>query len=127
MNVGPLQSTFRSWAGNSLIDWLFMLGLLSIGAALVLGIGLRIAAVSGIALVALMWLAVYPPARHTSTGTPTGSNNPLVDDHVLEAMTCAAREVTARNSAARGWSATTSGPAGDLRGVAIAPQVSQYQ
>ena len=85
--VGPFQATFHSLAGNPVADWLFMLGLLGIGTALVLGIGLRIAAVAGVALVAMMWFAVYPPARHTATGAATSSVNPLVDDHVLEALT----------------------------------------
>lgn len=84
--VGPFQSTFHSLAGNALVDWLFMLGLLGIGTALILGIGLRITAVTGVALVAMMWLAVYPPAQHTATGAATSSVNPLVDDHVLEAL-----------------------------------------
>ena len=86
VEVGPFQSTFHSWAGKGVIDWLFMLGLLGIGMALVLGIGLRIAAVAGVLLVALMWFAVYPPARYTAAGTATGSNNPFVDDHVIEAL-----------------------------------------
>jgi len=85
--VGPFQTTFHSLAGNPVADWLFMLGLLGIGTALILGIGLRIAAVAGVALVATMWFAVYPPARHTATGAATSSVNPLVDDHVLEALT----------------------------------------
>lgn len=61
--VGPFQSTFHSMAGTAWADWLFMLALLGVGAALILGIGLRAAAVAGIALVAMMWLAVYPPAH----------------------------------------------------------------
>jgi thiosulfate dehydrogenase [quinone] large subunit len=84
--VGPFQSAFHSMAGNGFVDWAFMLGLLGIGSALVLGVGLRIAAVCGVALVAMMWFAVYPPARHTAAGAPTSSVNPLVDDHVLEAL-----------------------------------------
>jgi len=84
--AGPFQSTFHSWAGNGFVDWLFMLALLGVGGALILGIGLRIAAVCGVALVAMMWLAVYPPARYTSAGTATSSVNPVVDDHVLEAL-----------------------------------------
>ena len=45
--VGPFESTFHAWAGAPWADWLFMLGLLGIGIALILGIGLRAAAVSG--------------------------------------------------------------------------------
>ena len=51
-----------------------MLGLLGIGLALVLGIGLRIAAVAGTALLVMMWLAELPL-----------ENNPIVDDHLVYA------------------------------------------
>ena len=85
--VGPFQSAFHSMAGNGFVDWLFMLALLGIGTALILGVGMRVAAVSGVLLVGMMWLAVFPPARYTAAGTATGSVNPLVDDHVLEALT----------------------------------------
>ena len=84
--VGPFQSTFHSMAGTWWADWLFMLALLGIGVALILGIGLRAAAVAGIALVALMWLAVYPPAQHSAAGALTGSANPFVDEHVMDAF-----------------------------------------
>jgi thiosulfate dehydrogenase [quinone] large subunit len=84
--VGPFQSTFHSMAGTAWADWLFMLALLGIGAALILGIGLRAAAVAGIALVALMWLAVYPPAQHTAAGVLTASANPFVDEHAMDAF-----------------------------------------
>src|SRR5680860_209629 len=47
---GPFASFYQSLAGNSFIDTLFMAGLLGIGVALTLGIGMRIAAVSGVAL-----------------------------------------------------------------------------
>ncbi|MEY9857807.1 thiosulfate dehydrogenase [quinone] large subunit [Catenulispora sp. GAS73] len=84
--VGPFQSAFHSMAGNGFVDWAFMLGLLGIGTALVLGVGLRIAAACGVVLVAMMWFAVYPPAQHTASGAATSSVNPLIDDHVLEAL-----------------------------------------
>ncbi|MEY9931796.1 thiosulfate dehydrogenase [quinone] large subunit [Catenulispora sp. GP43] len=84
--VGPFQSAFHSMAGNGFVDWAFMLGLLGIGGALILGVGLRVAAVSGVVLVAMMWFAVYPPAQHTAAGAATSSVNPFVDDHVLEAL-----------------------------------------
>ncbi|NUP51892.1 MAG: hypothetical protein HOW97_31920 [Catenulispora sp.] len=93
VSVGPFQSAFHSMAGNGFVDWMFMLGLLGIGAAMVTGVGLRIAAVSGILLVTMMWLAVYPPAQHTAKGAATGSNNPFVDDHVLEALALTAAAV----------------------------------
>ena len=62
-------------AGQGWVDWLFMLGLLGIGLALVLGIGLRAAAVAGTALLVMMWAALIPL-----------ENNPLVDDHLVYAL-----------------------------------------
>ena len=39
--VGPFEDIFHSWAGTPWANWLFMIGLLGIGIALILGIGLR--------------------------------------------------------------------------------------
>lgn len=86
VQVGPLRSTFHSMAGDSWVNWLFMLGLLGIGVAVMAGIGLRVAAVSGVALLAMMWLAEFPLAQHTNAGAPSGSTNPLVDYHVVYAI-----------------------------------------
>jgi thiosulfate dehydrogenase (quinone) large subunit len=86
VDVGPLRSVFHSMAGSWPVDWLFMLGLLGIGTALLLGIASRITAGAGILLLALMWLAEFPPARSTSGGSSSGSANPLVDYHFLYAV-----------------------------------------
>ncbi|HEU5426613.1 MAG TPA: DoxX family membrane protein [Actinocrinis sp.] len=86
VNVGPWQSMYHAWAGKQWADWLFMLGLLGIGLALILGIGLRFAAVAGTVLVAFMWFAVFPPAQHAADGSATGSVNPFVDEHVMDAL-----------------------------------------
>ena len=86
VSAGPFQSTFHSMAGQGWANWLFMLALLGIGTALILGVGLRLAAIAGTVLVAMMWFAVYPPARHAADGTATGSVNPFVDDHVMDAL-----------------------------------------
>jgi thiosulfate dehydrogenase (quinone) large subunit len=86
VNVGPFASTFQHWAGQGWADWMFMLALLGIGLALILGIGLRVAAVAGIVLVAMMWAAVWPPAQHATGGALTGSTNPFVDEHVMDAL-----------------------------------------
>jgi thiosulfate dehydrogenase [quinone] large subunit len=72
---GPLADFYSGLAGNAVIDWIFMIGLLGIGLALVLGIGMRIAAVSGVALLVMMWSAVLPPA-----------NNLFMDDHLVYAL-----------------------------------------
>jgi thiosulfate dehydrogenase (quinone) large subunit len=86
VEVGPLQSFFHSIAGNPLVDWLFMLGLLGIGVALILGIGLRFAAVATTIMMAGMWLAEFPLDKTTAAGEPSMSTNPLVDYHVIYAL-----------------------------------------
>ncbi|WP_345800385.1 DoxX family protein [Microbacterium sp. AZCO] len=77
--TGPLQPFFQGIAGP-LVDWLFMAGMLGIGVAVMLGVGLRIAAVSGSAMMLLMYLAEWPFAAGA------GSTNPLVDYHVVYAL-----------------------------------------
>ncbi|MFF3417467.1 hypothetical protein ACFYW9_22585 [Streptomyces sp. NPDC002698] len=84
--AGPMKSTFHSWAGDTWADRLFMLGLLAIGLALVAGVALRIAAVAGTAMMGLMWIAEWPPARHLADGSPSMSTNPFVDYHVVYAV-----------------------------------------
>ncbi|MCX5009117.1 hypothetical protein OHB05_42115 [Streptomyces sp. NBC_00638] len=84
--VGPMKSTFHSWAGDPWANWLFMLGLLGIGLAMVAGVALRIAAVAGTAMMALMWIAEWPPAKHLADGSPSMSTNPFVDYHVIYAV-----------------------------------------
>lgn len=74
--TGPFASTFNSIAGAAWADWFFMIGLLAIGAALMLGIGMRIATVAGSLMLVLMWAAVLPP-----------ENNPFMDDHLIYAGT----------------------------------------
>ncbi|MDD9375721.1 hypothetical protein M8Z33_03330 [Streptomyces sp. ZAF1911] len=85
VSAGPLEETFHSWAGAAWADWSFMLGLLGIGIALASGVALRIAAGAGTAMMALMWAAEWPPARHLSDGGLSMSTNPLMDYHVLYA------------------------------------------
>ena len=75
---GPFGGTFQSMAGSAWADWLFMAGLLGIGAALMLGIGMRIAAATGALLLVFMWAASIPL-----------DNNPFMDDHLIYAMTLA--------------------------------------
>ena len=70
----PFVTFFNNLAGNSFIDWLFMLALLGIGLALVFGVALRVAAVAGTILLVMMWAALIPL-----------ENNPLIDDHIVYA------------------------------------------
>ncbi|MFF8193437.1 hypothetical protein ACF05L_21845 [Streptomyces bobili] len=86
VSVGPMESTFHAWAGAAWADWLFMLGLLGIGLALIAGIGLRLAAVAGTAMMALMWIAEWPPAKHLSDGSASMSTNPFADYHLVYAV-----------------------------------------
>ena len=70
--TGPFATFFHSLAGNIIVDWLFMLGLLLIGFSLILGIGLKVAGFAGAFLMLLMWLALLPP-----------KNNPFLDEHLI--------------------------------------------
>src|ERR1035437_370762 len=81
-NVGPFQGFFRSLSGVAAIDWLFMIGLLGIGLALILGVAIRPAAFSGALMLLMMWAAVGVPAK-TPGGAPSGSTNPIVDEHIV--------------------------------------------
>lgn len=100
VEVGPFAGAFQALAGNALVDWLFMIGLLGIGAALTLGVGLRVAAVAGAAMMILMWAAEWPPALITLTGDPSGSVNPLLDYHLVYGLVLA---VLATTGAGRVW------------------------
>jgi thiosulfate dehydrogenase [quinone] large subunit len=73
--AGPLAPIFQSLAGNPIVDFVFMMGLLLIGLSLVLGIGVRVAGFAGAALVLLMWSAYLPP-----------EHNPVIDEHVVYAV-----------------------------------------
>lgn len=86
VEVGPLTDFFHGLAGRPLIDWLFMIGLLGIGLAFTLGIAMWVSAISGAAMLMMMWAAEWPPARVTVTGEPSGSVNPLVDYHLIYAL-----------------------------------------
>jgi thiosulfate dehydrogenase [quinone] large subunit len=86
---GPFDSFYHSIAGNPITNWMFMLGLLGIGTALLLGIGMRAACAAGVVMYLMMWSVVLPPA-----------NNPIVDDHILGAISLV---VLAAFSAGNTW------------------------
>lgn len=98
VDAGPLKGFFHSIAGVPGADLLFMLGLLGIGTALILGVALRPAAASGVLLLMLMWCATWPMAS-TAGGQPTGSVNPFVDDHIVSSLALIAIAVFAVSSA----------------------------
>ena len=72
---GPLADFYQGFAGAAWADWLFMVGLAGIGIALVLGIGMRIATIAGVAMLIMMWSAALWP-----------ENNPFMDDHLVYAL-----------------------------------------
>ncbi|MBT4209378.1 MAG: DoxX family membrane protein [Candidatus Komeilibacteria bacterium] len=74
-STGPLKVMFQSLAGQAWVDWAFMLGLLLIGLALILGIAMKLAAIGGVLMMLLMYLALLLP-----------SNNPFMDDHIIYAL-----------------------------------------
>jgi len=85
---GPLQPFFAGIASPA-TDVLFMLGMLGIGLAVVLGIGLRVSAIAGSIIMVLMYLAEWPFAAGT------GSTNPAVDYHIIYALALIAVAATA--------------------------------
>ena len=95
VEVGPFQSLFHSIAGSWWANWLFMLGMLGVGVAVIAGVAMRAAAVAGVAVLAMMWLAEFPLAQHTSAGLPTGSPNPIVDYHFIYAVVLIVLALTA--------------------------------
>ncbi|WP_035929975.1 DoxX family membrane protein [Frankia saprophytica] len=71
---GPFTGFYHSLAGTAFADVLFMVALLAIGAALMLGIGMWLAATAGAVLTVMMWSAVLPSA-----------SNPFMDEHLIYA------------------------------------------
>lgn len=73
--TGPFATLFNSMAGVSIVDWLFMIGLLVVGLTMLTNRFVKAGAIIGIIMVLLMWLAVLPPA-----------NNPIIDEHIVYAL-----------------------------------------
>ena len=70
---GPFTDFFHSLAGNNMVDWLFMLGLLFIGIAFTFGIFMKLGGLSGVMMMFFMYLAVgIQPANH-----------PFIDEHFI--------------------------------------------
>ncbi len=76
---GPFKGFYNAIGGTAFADWGFMLGLLCIGLALISGVGMRVAATAGAVMYLLMFTVALPPA-----------NNPLIDEHILGALTLVA-------------------------------------
>ncbi len=73
--TGPFKGFYNDIAGAAWANWLFMLGLLGIGIALMLGITMRLAAAAGAVLLVMMWTVALAP-----------ENNPFMDDHLVYAL-----------------------------------------
>jgi thiosulfate dehydrogenase (quinone) large subunit len=58
--TGPFTPIFNAIGGTGIVDWLFMLALLGVGIALLLGIGMKIGTISGSILMFFMWAATLP-------------------------------------------------------------------
>lgn len=86
---GVLAGVFRSMAGQAWVDWTFMVGMLLVGTALILGIAMRPAAFGATLLMGALWLASIPL-----------ENNPLVDEHAMYAATAVA---LAASGAGKRW------------------------
>ncbi|HLB62828.1 MAG TPA: hypothetical protein VJN50_08890 [Actinomycetota bacterium] len=76
---GPFKALYGELAGAAWVDWAYMGSMLLIGLALIAGVGVRAAAIGGIA-----WLILF----HTATALPP-EHNPIVDDHALYAVVLA--------------------------------------
>ena len=74
-SAGPFSSIYQSIAGAGVVNVLFMVGLLAIGVALLLGIAMRPACIAGATMLMLMWTASLPP-----------ENNLFMDDHIIYAL-----------------------------------------
>jgi thiosulfate dehydrogenase (quinone) large subunit len=75
----PFTGFYESLAGSSLIEWAYMLSMLAIGVALMLGIATRLAAGAGI-----LWMLLFYTASALSP-----ENNPFMDDHIIYAIVLA--------------------------------------
>ncbi|RPF25714.1 DoxX family protein [Georgenia muralis] len=82
---GPFAGLFQVFA-NPVGDFLFMFGLAGIGIAMVVGAGLKIAAVGGSLLLFFMYLSQFPAAL--------GGTNPITTSHWLEAAALVISAVT---------------------------------
>lgn len=82
---GPFAEIFQSLAGMPVVDWLFMLGLLGVGVALIFNKYIKWAALVGSVMLLLIYLAVLPP-----------ENNPLIDDHIIYILVLAVCAIRAK-------------------------------
>jgi len=78
--VGAYGELFTGWGDFAIgsfrpLDWIFMIALLGVGLALMLGIGTRVGAVSATGLLLFMYIAHFD-----------NTNNPILDDHIVYSL-----------------------------------------
>jgi len=96
---GPFKDFYNAIAGQPWVNVLFMAGLLAIGLTLTFGIAMRLGTLSGFVMYLMMWSVALWPA-----------NNPVLDDHILGALTMAVLGLTLAGDtwgAGRAWTKTT--------------------
>jgi len=71
----PFHEFFVDLGAQRWTDWVFMIGLLGLGIALMLGIGTKVAMVTGPLMLLFMYMTQMWPA-----------NNPILDDHIIQAL-----------------------------------------
>jgi thiosulfate dehydrogenase [quinone] large subunit len=74
-SIGPFSGIYHSIAGVGWVNWLFMVGLIAIAVALLLGIVMRLACAAGALLLLLMWSASLPP-----------EDDVFMDNHIIYAL-----------------------------------------
>lgn len=77
-SVGPFSGIYHSIAGDTIINVLFMAGLIFVAVGLLLGIYMKLACAAGALMLVLMWSASLPPA-----------NNVFMDEHIIYALVLA--------------------------------------
>lgn len=100
---GSFAGMFHAMAGNPLVDLGFMFGLLGLGVALIFGLAMRLAAIGGCVMLAMMWLSSLPL-----------ENNPVIDEHVVYAAALVALAATHAGNTwglGKAWNRATSAPA----------------
>lgn len=85
---GPFVEIFQNMAGNPIVDWLFMLGLLGTGLTLLLNRLVPWGALSGGLIMLFIYLSLLPP-----------EHNPIFDDHIVQIFALALLGIkSAKNS-----------------------------
>lgn len=73
---GPFKGLYDGLAGQTWVEWVYMLSMLLIGTALIFGVATRLAAIGGI-----IWLTIF----YTATAI-WPEHNPFLDEHVIYAV-----------------------------------------